>query len=392
MKRVAVLGSTGSIGRSALDVVETHPQSLEVVGLAACRSAEALWKQACRHRPKALAMFEPEAWADLKSRRPTEGSWRPQLLKPGVEGLVELAVRPEADVVLLSVSGSVGFAPLLAALKAGKTVALANKEPMVMAGEQLMLEADRWQARLIPVDSEPSAVFQCLAGRGGKPGDIRRVILTASGGPFYRRKGSLANVSVKEALAHPNWKMGRKITVDSATLMNKGLEALEIRSLFGLSLSQIEIVIHPQSVIHSAVEFKDGTMLAQLSRPDMRLPIQYALLYPDRAPAPVEPLDLARLKRLDFDRPDFRRFPCLELALAAGRAGGVLPAVLSAADEVAVEAFLAGRLRFTDIAALVEKTMSAAEGLSPSRPTLGEIVEADAWARARATELLSNFK
>ncbi len=385
MRQVSILGSTGSIGESALQVVDAHPSELSVVGLAAQRNHKRLWSQALRHRPRAVAIFEPEAAERLGKL--AAGRRGPEILKPGVEGLVELAVRPEADVVLLSVAGAVGFAPLLAALKAGKTVALANKEPMVMAGEPLMREADRWQARLLPVDSEPSAVFQCLAGRGAKPADVRRVLLTASGGPLYRRKGSLSTVSVKEALAHPNWRMGRKITVDSATLMNKGLEAIEIKNLFGLSLSQIEIVIHPQSIVHSAVEFRDGSMLAQLSKPDMRLPIQYALTYPERRTSPVEPLDLARLGRLDFERPDFKRFPCLELALAAGKAGGVMPAVLSAADEVAVEAFLEGRLKFTDIPRVIERALKAAGSASP-RPTLGEIVEADQWARAKAKELV----
>jgi 1-deoxy-D-xylulose-5-phosphate reductoisomerase len=301
--------------------------------------------------------------------------------------------RPEVDVVLLSVVGGVGFAPLLAALKAGKTVALANKEPMVMAGRQFMLEAERWGGRILPVDSEPSAIFQCLASHPAPKGGmtaygsiVERVFLTASGGAFYRRKGSLASVTVAEALAHPTWKMGKKITIDCATLMNKGFETIEIMNLFGLGLEQVEVVIHPQSIIHSAAEFKDGSVLAQMSPPDMKLPIQLAMTWPERVKRVIEPLDLLKVRQLTFDKPDFRRFPCLALARAAAKAGGGMPVVLNAADEVAVEAFVAGRIRFTDIPRLIEKTMKAYRG-DRSLPSFGEVVEIDAWARAKALEL-----
>lgn len=259
-----------------------------------------------------------------------------------------------------------------------------------MAGRQFMIEADRWGGGIVPVDSEPSAVLQCLLShpvpKGGFRGygaAVRKVLLTASGGAFYRRRGDLSRVTVKEALAHPTWKMGRKITVDCATLMNKGFEVIEIMNLFALSLKQVEVLVHPQSIVHSAVEFNDGSVLAQLSKPDMRLPIQFAMNWPERARGVIEPLDLARVGSLSFDRPDFRRFPCLALALEAARSGGASPAVLNAADEVAVDAFLKGRLRFTRIARVVEAVLRAHRGGS-RLPSFSEVVETDAWARRRA--------
>jgi 1-deoxy-D-xylulose-5-phosphate reductoisomerase len=382
MKRVAILGSTGSIGVSALDVIDGLGEGFEVAGLAARANVELLSRQIDRHRPRAVSVFEPEAGRVLARRF----GGKLQMLSSGVEGLVELASMDGVDVVLTAVVGGVGFAPLVAAIKAGKTIALANKEPMVMAGRQLMEEARRWEARIVPVDSEPSAIFQCLQGSKGPIRDrVRRVLLTASGGPFYRRKGRLDGVTVEEALRHPSWKMGRKITVDSSTLMNKGFEAIEIMNLFDLDASQIEIVIHPQSIIHSAVEFVDGSVLAQLSVPDMRFPIQYALTYPERADRrPAAPLDLPALSKLEFGRPDFRRFPCLALALDAAKTGGSMPAVLSAADEAAVEAFLAGRIKFTDIPRVLEGVMAAHE--PDDRPSLAALVEIDQWAREKAVE------
>jgi len=306
---------------------------------------------------------------------------------------VELASLAQADVVLSAVTGAVGFAPLLAAIRASKHIALANKEPMVMAGALLMKEAERWQARIVPVDSEPSAIFQCLAGL--KPGQydaaLSRVFLTASGGPFYARKGSLAGVTPAQALKHPRWSMGPKITVDSSTLMNKGLEAIEIQNLFSLPISKVQVLVHPQSVVHSGVEFRDGSVLAQLSWPDMRLPIQYALTWPDRAPSLAEPLDFFRLARLDFFKPDFRRFPCLELAFEAARRGGICPAALNAANEVAVERFIAGRLKFTGIPAVVEKVLAACRG-GKAGLTLAAAVETDAWARQKAADAAQRMR
>jgi 1-deoxy-D-xylulose-5-phosphate reductoisomerase len=390
MKNVVILGSTGSIGVNALKVIDEMPGRFRVAGLAAHSSADALLKQVQAHKPSMVSVFDEKASRSLKGR--LDGA---RLLPPGVEGLCEMAAAPGVDVVLTSLVGGVGFAPLLAALKAGKTVALANKEPMVMAGEQFMIEAERWGGRILPVDSEPSAMFQCFESRPTPKGGLRgygklarRVLLTASGGAFYRRKGDLSKVTVEEALAHPTWKMGKKITLDCATLMNKGFEAIEIKNLFGLELRQIEIVIHPQSIIHSAVDFLDGSVLAQLSPPDMKLPIQYAMTWPERTQCVVEPLDLVRAGTLTFAQPDFQRFPCLALALEAARTGGGMPAVLNAADEAAVEAFIAGRIRFTDIPRVIETTMKAHRA-GGHLPSFAEVAEIDQWAREKAGEAVN---
>ncbi|OGR68640.1 MAG: 1-deoxy-D-xylulose-5-phosphate reductoisomerase [Elusimicrobia bacterium GWC2_61_19] len=389
MKNIVILGSTGSIGVNAVKAVKNLGPGWRVLGLAANSSVDALLAQVRQVKPAYAAVFDYDAWKELTARAPRGV----KVLPPGVEGLVELASLKEADIVLNSVTGAVGFAPLLASIRASKHIALANKEPMVMAGELLMREAERWQARIIPVDSEPSAIFQCLAGinPGQYDAALSRVFLTASGGPFYARKGSLAGVTPAQALKHPRWSMGPKITVDSSTLMNKGLEAIEIKNLFSLPISKIEVLIHPQSVVHSGVEFKDGSVLAQLSNPDMKLPIQYALTWPGRAPSLAEPLDFFKLARLDFARPDFRRFPCLELAFLAARKGGIYPAALNAANEVAVENFIAGKLRFTDIPNVVEKTLAACRGDSRERLTLAAAVEADGWARQKAAGIVGNI-
>ena len=384
MKNVVILGSTGSIGVNALKSIKNLGRGWRALGLTANSNLKLLAAQIKAAKPAYAAVFDYAAWKEFRTCVPRGV----KLLPPGVEGLAEMASLKEADIVLSAVTGAVGFAPLLAAIRASKHIALANKEPMVMAGELLMKEAERWQARLIPVDSEPSAIFQCLAAI--KPGRydeaVSRVFLTASGGPFYAVKGSLAKVTPAQALRHPRWSMGPKITVDSSTLMNKGLEAIEIKNLFSLPVSKIEVLIHPQSVVHSGVEFKDGSVLAQLSVPDMKLPIQYALTWPDRAPSLAGRLDLFKLSRLDFARPDFRRFPCLELAFEAARKGGVYPAALNAANEIAVGRFIAGGLRFTEIPAVVEKVLAACRGDSRERLTLAGAVEADGWARQKAAE------
>ncbi len=388
MKRIAIIGSTGSIGVNALDVVRQMPGEFEVVALSAHSNADLLSRQARAFKPKAVSLFDADAAARLKQN--LNGFCAHE--RPGTEGLVEIASRPDVDLVLMSLVGGVGFKPLLAALRSGKAVALANKEPMVMAGAQLMAEAKRCGGQIIPVDSEPSAIFQCLQGgsdstaalTGGLTRQIRKVFLTASGGAFYKHKGSLAKVTVEQALKHPTWKMGRKITIDCATLMNKGFEAIEIMNLFGLTREQVEIVIHPQSIVHSAVEFTDGTVLAQMSLPDMRLPIQYAMTYPRRTQSVVEPLDLVKLGELTFKKPDFRRFPCLALAREAAKSPA-MSAVLSAADEVSVTAFVDGRIPFTSIAKVIEKTMKlyrAPEGL----PDFDEVEAIDRWARTKARE------
>ena len=387
MKRVAILGSTGSIGVNALNVIREMPELLSVFGLAAHSNFALVAEQAKEFNAVAVSMFDAKAGADLKARL----NGRAKHLAPGVEGLCDMASHPDVDVVLTSVVGGVGFAPLLAAIRAGKIVALANKEPMVMAGAQFMREAERWNAKIVPVDSEPSAIFQCVQGLNPDPRaaaplkTIRRVILTASGGAFANYKGDLAGVTPEMALKHPTWKMGKKITVDCATLMNKGFEMIEIMNLFGLRRDQIEIVIHPQSIFHSGVEFSDGSVLAQMGVPDMKLPIQYGMTYPLRGNRVVEPLDLIKAGTLDFRAPDFSRFPCLALAREAALKGGGMPAVLNAADEIAVEAFLNKRIKFTDIPRVIEKTM-AAYTPSGGLPGFQEVVEVDAWARVRAEE------
>ena len=382
MKKIVILGSTGSIGRNALKTVKNL--GWKVLALAAKNNDAGFIGQVRSHRPKYAAVFDHDAHAELKGILP-RGT---RLLAPGVEGLTEMASLAEADVVLNSISGSVGFAPLVASIRASKHIALANKEPMVMAGEALMLEAARWQAKIIPVDSEPSAIFQCLQGLNDKDygASVSRIFLTASGGAFYRYKGDLSKVTPARALKHPTWKMGPKITVDCATLMNKGLETIEIKNFFSLPVSRIQVLIHPQSVMHSAVEFKDGSVLAQLSWPDMKLPIQYALTYPERIKSLVAPMNFFKLKSLDFREPDFRRFPCLKLAYEAGRLGGSYPAVLNAANEVAVDRFLKGAALFTEIPVITEKTL-AIHHSDRRPPTLAEAVEVDQWARTKAAEI-----
>ncbi len=388
-RRVAILGSTGSIGVNALNVIREMPDDLAVVGLAAHSNADLVAAQAEEFDARLVAMFDDKAAARLKSRLNGGAVHLPS----GVEGLCALAADPEVDVVLTSLVGGVGFAPLLSAIRAGKTIALANKEPMVMAGAQFMREAERWGARIVPVDSEPSAIFQCVQGLNPDPKaaaplkTIRRVILTASGGAFGSYRGDLSEVTPAQALKHPTWKMGNKITIDCATLMNKGFEMIEIMNLFALKREQVEIVIHPQSIFHSGVEFSDGSVLAQMGVPDMKLPIQYGMTFPARTARVVEPLDLVKVGTLEFRAPDFRRFPCLELAREAAKAGGGMPAVLSAADEVAVEAFLAGKIRFTDIPRVIERTMGAYQATG-GLPGFPEVVETDAWARRKAEEAL----
>ncbi len=373
--RLVILGSTGSIGRQALEVVDEHPEHFEVVALAAGRSAALLAEQAARVQPRLVCLAD-DAVASAEAL--TRGPW--ELLR-GEAGLVTLATLAEADLVLVATSGRVGLPATLAAVEAGKDVALANKESLVIAGELVTAAARRSGARLFPVDSEHSAIWQCLLGEAR--GHIRRLILTASGGPFRTwSQERMRRVGVEEALAHPTWRMGPKITIDSATLMNKGLEVIEARWLFDVGFDQIEVVVHPESIVHSLVEFVDGSLKAQLGWPDMKLPIQLALARGERLargdPA-QRPFDLAALGRLHFERPDLERFPCLRLAIAAGREGGTATAVLCAADEVAVEHFLRGRLAFGDIARVVDATL---EALVPERvESLAQLLEIDAKAR-----------
>lgn len=382
LRSVIVLGSTGSIGVNTLDVIHTLGPGYRVVGLSTHRNIDRLAEQVGAFHPRAVAVLDPEAARRFRDMG-LQAQGRPVEVYTGVEGLCQLVRESTAQVVLSGVVGAIGLRPLLTALAGHKVVALANKETLVMAGELVMQEAHRHGATIIPVDSEHSAIFQCLQGAAGNV--ARRLILTASGGPFYRRT-DLEQITVKEALAHPTWKMGKKITIDSATLMNKGFEAIEAHHLFQLSMDAIEILIHPQSIMHSLVEFIDGSVLAQLSWPDMRLPIQYALTYPHRAAMDLPPLRLED-KALTFEAPDFHQFPCLQLALQAGRAGGVTPAVLNAANEVAVEAFLAERIPFSKISQIVTEVLQ--EHSPQSHPALDEILEADRRAREAAGALVS---
>lgn len=380
-RKVVVLGSTGSIGVNALGVLQGLGEGYKVVGLSARSNVDRLIKQIKQFEPEAVSLWDEKDARTLESKA-LKVNGKPLVVLSGLEGLLQLAGWASADTVLSSVVGGIGLRPLLAAIRAGKTIALANKEALIMAGELVVEEAKRWKATLLPVDSEHSALFQCLQGDPAK--EVRRLILTASGGPFYKYKKSMDRVTVKQALDHPTWKMGKKITIDSATLMNKGIEALEASILFNIPLERVDIVIHPQSIVHSLVEYVDGATLAQLSWPDMCLPIQYALTYPARLPGRLEALDLTKAKQLDFFKPDFRKFPCLGLAREAGLQGGTWPTVLNAANETAVHAFLNERIRLTDIARIVRKTLDKHKGTVT--PSLEVILEADEWGRRQAEE------
>jgi 1-deoxy-D-xylulose-5-phosphate reductoisomerase len=381
MKRIAILGSTGSIGQSALAVVDAHPDRLVVVGLAAGENADRFAEQVRKYGPRVAAMSTGAAIDRLRDAGVPAGV---TVAGPGSEGLVAVATHPDVDLVLCASSGTDGLEAVLAAIEHGKTIALANKEVLVMAGGIVTAAARRHGVAILPVDSEHNAIHQCLRGATGS--ELKRLILTASGGPFRgRTSAELAEVSAAQALQHPTWRMGKKITIDSATLMNKGLEVIEAHWLFGVGPSQIDVVIHPQSVVHSLVEFVDGSMIAQLGVTDMRLPIQYAFSYPARWTALLPSLDLAGAGRLDFDVPDTEAFPCLRLAYQALEAGGSLPVVLNAANEVAVAMFLERRLAFTAIAEVIEEAMRAHRPAEVS--TLAEVQAVDRSARACARDL-----
>jgi len=362
IKRIAILGSTGSIGQQTLDVIRALTDKFRVIGLAGGANLRLLEKQISEFQP---VMFYSSVKPDFSCKH--------EFLS-----MEQIACHPEVDLVLVATSGKTGLEPTLAALREGKTVALANKEVLVMAGEIIIQEAKCHRAQIIPVDSEHSAIWQCLQGEQSKP---KRIFLTASGGPFYGYSLSeLSEVTVKQALHHPTWKMGRKITVDSATLLNKGLEVIEAHWLFNIPFEKIDVLIHPQCIVHSMIEFIDGAVKAQLSFPDMRLPIQYALCYPERLlNLKLPSLDLSKVRCLNFEPVEKSRFPCFELALDAGRYGGTYPAVLCAADEIAVQLFLSKKIGFLDIAPLIEDALQEHQGIS--NPTVDEILKADAWAR-----------
>ena len=374
VKRVSILGSTGTIGAKALAMIEPHPESFEVVALAARSSIDLLERQIRRFSPRVVAVGTPEAAKALKDRvadRSVEIGW-------GIEGLLNVATVPEADIVLAAMVGGAGLLPSLAAIKAGKDLALATKEVMVMAGELVMAEVKAHGVRLLPVDSEPSAVFQCLAGHNGA--HLKRVFLTSSGGPFRKRpRESFSSITPEEALRHPTWVMGKKITIDSATLMNKGLEIIEASWFFDLEPRQIDVIVHPQSIVHSMVEFIDGSVLAQMGVTDMGLPILYALSYPERLPTPLPALDLHALSALTFEPVDHEKFPCVGFAYQALAAGGTYPAALNAANEMAVDLFLSRRITFPEISILIGKVMDSHQGRKID--SLEDVLEADREAR-----------
>ncbi|MFA6665596.1 MAG: 1-deoxy-D-xylulose-5-phosphate reductoisomerase [Armatimonadota bacterium] len=386
MKKLALLGSTGSIGTQVLDVVEKLPDRLQVVSLATNRNIELIAEQANRHRPAVVSVGREKDAARLRelltSPQSIEIVW-------GDAGLVRAATVAEADVAVISVAGTVGLAPTIKAIEAGKDIALASKEVLVAAGSLVNRLVAEKGVKLLPIDSEHSAIFQCL--QGADLGKVRRLMLTASGGALagYNIE-DLANVTVEQALAHPTWSMGRKITIDSATLMNKCLEIIEAHWLFGVDTENIEVIIHPQSIVHSMVEFVDGSVLAQMGIPDMRIPIQYALLYPERVDTGLPQLDLIEKGTLTFLKPDLNRYPALELAYKASRAGGTMPAVMNAANEVSVSMFLEKRIGYLDIYRTVARVMD--EHSPACRPSLDQILHADTWARQRTEEIVgTNF-
>jgi 1-deoxy-D-xylulose-5-phosphate reductoisomerase len=386
MKRIAILGSTGSIGQSALSVVDAHPGRLRVVALAAGSNADALASQVRRYAPGIAALFDEGGVAALRAAGVDEAR---TALAAGPGALVEVATHPDADIVLCASSGTAALEAVLAAIAAGKTIALANKEVLVMAGGLVTEQARRYGVALLPVDSEHNAIHQCLHGRSFD--EVTRLILTASGGAFRSWSSSaLASARPEDALKHPTWQMGQKITIDSATLMNKGLEVIEAHWLFGAAADRIDVVIHPQSIVHSLVELRDGSTIAQLGVTDMRLPIQYAFSYPERWGGDLPRLDLARCGTLEFAAPDRARFPCLQLAYEALAAGGSMPVVLNAANEVAVAAFLRGGLPFPAIARVIERAMGA-HAPAPTA-TLADVRAVDEWARAYAGSLVSGIE
>jgi len=377
-KNIAILGSTGSIGKQTLEVARNL--NIEVSGLTANTNIELLEEQAREFRPKIIAVDNEELAYKLENRLK---GLEIQVVH-GVEGISKVASIDTVDTVVSSIVGIAGLMPTLEAIEQGKNIALANKETLVSAGELVMAKAREKGVRILPVDSEHSAIFQCIDGN--RQHDVKSIILTASGGPFRGKSVyELEHVSVKEALKHPNWKMGKKITIDSATLMNKGLEIIEAKWLFGVSVDKIQVVIHPQSVIHSMVEYVDGSIIAQLAAPDMRIAIQYALTYPERLPNNFSRLDLLKVGEITFESPDYKAFPCLKLAIEALKTGGTMPAVLNAANEVAVSMFLEEKIGFMDIPRIIEEIMDKHEvNISPS---LDDIIEVDMWARMEVMNL-----
>jgi len=381
MKNVVLLGSTGSIGTSTVKVAEDLPDRIRLIGLAAGNNADLLLKQSRKHRPDAISITDP-----AKAKEIQNGLGFSTKTFSGADGLIKLATLPGADIVLIAIVGTAGLQPALAAIRAGKDIAVASKEILVMAGEIVMSEARKYGVRVLTVDSEHSAIFQCLDGKPSS--SVRKLWLTASGGPFRDGKNwpkeKFSEITLERALKHPSWVMGRKITIDSATLFNKGLEMIEARWLFDIEMARVGVLVHPQSIVHSLVEFVDGSLLAQLSTPDMCLPIQYALTCPVRVSSNRVRTDLARLGQLTFEPPDPERFPALKLARQAGETGGTLPAVLNAANEIAVEAFLAGKICFSGIWQIVEQVLSRHERMEIGG--LDDLLAVDQWTRVAAAQ------
>jgi len=382
MKRLAILGSTGSIGVNALDIVRQFPERFEIISLSAGLNVQLLKQQILQFRPKAVSVLNKEL-SEALQRELSKGSVE---IVHGIEGLIRVATHPEVDQVVSAIVGAVGLIPTLSAVKTGKAIALANKEPLVMAGKIVIEEAKKNKAQILPVDSEHSAIFQALLGHQKE--DVHRLILTASGGPFLNLPISrLQEVTVKEALNHPHWEMGKKITIDSASLMNKGLEVIEAHWLFDIPVEKIAVQIHPQSVVHSMVEYIDGSIVAQMGITDMRIPISYALSFPRRLPLNLPPLDLPQCGALTFFAPDPERFPCLRLAYRSIEVGETMPAILNAANEVAVNAFMEGSLKFTEIPLLLQRMMEEHEVKRVQ--TIEDILRADHWAREKAKAIIS---
>ena len=384
MKALSLLGSTGSIGTQTLDIVAQYPDQFRIVGMAAGRNVALFSQQIRQFKPQIVALQDETLLDDLKA---AIADVQPQpIILAGQAGIVEVAKYGDAEVVVTGIVGCAGLLPTMAAIEANKDIALANKETLIAGGPVVLPLVKKHGVKLLPADSEHSAIFQCLQGVPDR--GIRRILLTASGGSFRDMPiEELANVTVASALKHPNWSMGRKITIDSATLMNKGLEVIEAHYLFGMDYDHIDIVIHPQSIIHSLIELQDTSVLAQLGWADMRLPLLYALSYPDRLPTDWEPLDLVKAGNLTFREPDHVKYPCMGLAYAAGRAGGCLPAVLNAANEEAVALFLDEKIKFLDIPKLIEKTCDRFDSQNVKNPNLDDILEADAWGRRSVSEL-----
>ncbi len=388
MKRISILGSTGSIGRQTLDVVLAHRGKFQVVALAAGSNTQLAAEQALKFHPAIVSVGSEAGAKELCAALKSSRGPMPEILF-GPEGLDRVATHPDAEIVVSAAVGVVGLPATYKAIQLGKHIALANKEVLVAAGEVVMAAVQKSGVALLPVDSEHNAIHQCL--RGGEPSEVRRLVLTASGGPFRKLAlNKFAKITPKQALAHPNWKMGQRITIDSATMMNKGFEVIEARWLFGVGLDKIHVVIHPQSTIHSMVEFVDGSVLAQLGPTDMRMPIQYALTYPERVPSNTHALDWSALKQLDFEEVPAKKFPCLTLAKEALRQGGLLPCALNAADEIAVAAFLEKRLSFLGISAVIEKVLETMPRASAA--SIEDILNADGEARRLARIAVDRIK